>query len=50
MEFYELPNEIFDFVIFGTDLTESILCYFLSCLENKRILVIDFNKNYSGCL
>lgn len=43
----DLPKETFDWIIFGTDLTESILASNLA-MKNQSILVLDISQSYSG--
>jgi len=43
----DLDNKIYDYVIFGTSLTESILSSYLAKSE-KKILHLDISKFYGG--
>lgn len=43
----DLDNKIYDYVIFGTSLSESILSSYLA-KSGKKILHLDISKYYGG--
>jgi RAB protein geranylgeranyltransferase component A len=47
MDQIDLPKEIFDWIVLGTDLTESIMTAALG-RQKKSILVLDSASGYSG--
>ena len=49
MDLYRFDNPNFDFIILGTDISESIISGVL-CHRKHRVLILDFDDLYSGTL